>query len=154
MQENLTQSHTSYFIHQLHTILKPFLLRRLKADVEIDLPPKKEYVIYAPLSQRQRQLYQHVVEGGLRQFLINKTDSQDRKDTQKGDSDLPRALRSQKPGRKRKSYVSYDESDDEFLRKAEAGDLDMMKKDDFRNIEEIGKDHEKKAICESPRPLT
>ena len=110
-------------------------------------------MIYAPLSQRQRQLYQHVVDGGLRQFLINRANSQDRKDAQKDEAHLPRALRSQKPGRKRKSYVSYDESDDEFRRKAEAGDLDV-KKDDFRNIEEIGKDHEQKAICGWPRPLT
>jgi ATP-dependent DNA helicase len=154
MQENLTQSHTSYFIHQLHAILKPFLLRRVKADVEIDLPPKKEYVIYCPLSQEQRQLYQHVVHGGLRQFLIGKNGSKDRIDAQKAmteEADQPMTLRSQKLGRKRKSYASYDDSDDdEFLRKAESGELDM-RKDDFRNIEEIRTAHKQKTICELPR---
>ena len=29
-------------IKKLHTILRPFMLRRIKADVEKDLPPKKE----------------------------------------------------------------------------------------------------------------
>eukprot|EP00964_Phaeocystis_antarctica_P094253 scaffold60998_cov30-Phaeocystis_antarctica.AAC.1 len=29
-------------LNQLHKILRPFLLRRLKADVEKSLPPKRE----------------------------------------------------------------------------------------------------------------
>lgn len=29
-------------IKKLHTILRPFMLRRIKSDVEKDLPPKKE----------------------------------------------------------------------------------------------------------------
>jgi SNF2 family DNA or RNA helicase len=59
-------------ISTLHGILKPFLLRRLKADVEGLLPPKKEYVIYAPLSVKQRDLYDEIVEGRIRRFLIEK----------------------------------------------------------------------------------
>jgi ATP-dependent DNA helicase len=53
----------------LHDILRPFLLRRLKADVERSLPPKKEYVLYAPLSRRQREVYDAVVKGSLRRLL-------------------------------------------------------------------------------------
>ena len=34
-------------------ILTPFLLRRLKTDVEYSLPPKKEILVYAPLTQHQ-----------------------------------------------------------------------------------------------------
>ena len=56
-------------IHKLHDILRPFLLRRLKVDVERTLPPKKEYVLYAPLSQRQREVYDAVVKGSLRGLL-------------------------------------------------------------------------------------
>lgn len=33
-------------IHQLHKILRPFMLRRLKADVEKSLPPKTETILY------------------------------------------------------------------------------------------------------------
>lgn len=44
-------------ITSLHGILKPFLLRRLKSDVENNLPPKKEYVLYAPLTKSQVDLY-------------------------------------------------------------------------------------------------
>jgi ATP-dependent DNA helicase len=56
-------------IHKLHEILRPFLLRRLKVDVERSLPSKKEYVLYAPLSLRQREVYDAVVKGSLRGLL-------------------------------------------------------------------------------------
>ncbi|QIW97925.1 hypothetical protein AMS68_003443 [Peltaster fructicola] len=45
-------------VGQLHTSLRPFMLRRLKADVEKDLPKKIEHVVVCKLSKRQRQLYQ------------------------------------------------------------------------------------------------
>jgi E1A-binding protein p400 len=44
-------------VHRLHTLLRPFLLRRLKKDVETQLPGKTEHVIKCSLSKRQRQLY-------------------------------------------------------------------------------------------------
>jgi len=44
-------------VHRLHTLLRPFLLRRLKKDVETQLPAKHEHVIKCSLSTRQRQLY-------------------------------------------------------------------------------------------------
>lgn len=44
-------------VHRLHTLLRPFLLRRLKKDVETQLPAKHEHVIKCSLSKRQRQLY-------------------------------------------------------------------------------------------------
>lgn len=71
MQSSLPSEHSTQVISKLHTILKPFLLRRLKADVEHSLPPKKEYVLYAPLSERQRELYDAIVNGVLRNYLID-----------------------------------------------------------------------------------
>ncbi|KAJ1553998.1 swr1 complex component, partial [Cladochytrium tenue] len=44
-------------IERLHTILRPYLLRRLKADVEKQMPKKFEHVVYCKLSLRQRFLY-------------------------------------------------------------------------------------------------
>lgn len=38
-------------------VLRPFLLRRLKLDVEKQMPKKYEHVIYCRLSMRQRFLY-------------------------------------------------------------------------------------------------
>ena len=44
-------------VQRLHTILRPYLLRRLKADVEKQMPGKYEHVVYCKLSKRQRYLY-------------------------------------------------------------------------------------------------
>ena len=44
-------------VNRLHLILRPFILRRLKAEVETQLPGKFEHVIYCHLSKRQRYLY-------------------------------------------------------------------------------------------------
>lgn len=38
-------------------VLRPFLLRRLKADVERQMPRKYEHVLMCRLSKRQRFLY-------------------------------------------------------------------------------------------------
>eukprot|EP01138_Halocafeteria_seosinensis_P010924 gb/GECG01011157.1/.p1 GENE.gb/GECG01011157.1/~~gb/GECG01011157.1/.p1 ORF type:complete len:1190 (+),score=197.09 gb/GECG01011157.1/:1-3570(+) len=48
-------------IQKLHTILKPFLLRRLKSDVEKSLPPKVETKLYVGMTQMQRDWYQKIL---------------------------------------------------------------------------------------------
>nr|XP_026501590.1 helicase domino [Vanessa tameamea] len=44
-------------VRRLHEVLRPFLLRRLKADVERQMPRKYEHVLLCRLSKRQRFLY-------------------------------------------------------------------------------------------------
>ncbi|XP_076654085.1 domino helicase isoform X2 [Halictus rubicundus] len=44
-------------IRRLHKVLRPFLLRRLKTEVEKQLPKKYEHVLMCRLSKRQRYLY-------------------------------------------------------------------------------------------------
>ena len=50
-------SQSREMVTKLHDVLRPHLLRRLKADVEKQLPGKYEHVIYCRLSKRQRYLY-------------------------------------------------------------------------------------------------
>ena len=45
-------------VERLHSVLRPFLLRRLKRDVEKSLPGKHEHIIRCRLSKRQRTLYE------------------------------------------------------------------------------------------------
>jgi ATP-dependent DNA helicase len=59
-------------VGKLHDILKPFLLRRLKSDVEKMMPKKREYVLYAPMTQMQRELYQAILDGTSRLYLEDK----------------------------------------------------------------------------------
>lgn len=68
----ISDDSSKQIVSKLHSILKPFLLRRLKVDVEKSLPPKKEYLLHAPLTVAQRDLYEHVVQRNIRAFLIKK----------------------------------------------------------------------------------
>lgn len=48
---------TKKTVNKLHQVLRPYLLRRLKADVEKQMPAKYEHIVYCRLSKRQRFLY-------------------------------------------------------------------------------------------------
>ncbi|OMJ24785.1 Lymphocyte-specific helicase [Smittium culicis] len=59
-------------ISKLHHILRPFLLRRLKTEVESNLPPKREYIISCPMTSSQSNYYTAALSNDIRKFLINK----------------------------------------------------------------------------------
>ncbi|KAL1297978.1 hypothetical protein AAFC00_006485 [Neodothiora populina] len=71
-QQILSEERKKSLVSSLHAILKPFLLRRVKADVETSLPKKREYILYAPLTQTQQELYQEILDGNSRAYLENK----------------------------------------------------------------------------------
>lgn len=52
-------------IRRLHKVLRPFLLRRLKKDVESDLPDKVERVIKCKMSSLQLKLTRQIKEHGM-----------------------------------------------------------------------------------------
>ncbi len=54
---NVLDDETQQRVSKLHTVLRPYLLRRLKRDVEKELPSKFEHLVMCPLSKRQRFLY-------------------------------------------------------------------------------------------------
>ncbi|GJP53341.1 hypothetical protein CLOM_g12500 [Closterium sp. NIES-68] len=66
-------------VQQLHKVLRPFLLRRLKSDVERGLPPKKETILKVGMSEVQRNYYRALLQkdievlnsGGERSRLLN-----------------------------------------------------------------------------------
>lgn len=49
-------------VQQLHKVLRPFLLRRVKSDVEKSLLPKKEVNLYIGMSDMQVKWYQKILE--------------------------------------------------------------------------------------------
>ena len=59
-QVELNEEETILIIRRLHKVLRPFLLRRLKKDVESQLPDKVEYIIKCEMSGLQRVLYKWV----------------------------------------------------------------------------------------------
>lgn len=62
-------------ITQLHKILRPFMLRRLKADVAKGLPPKTETIIMVGMSRMQKQLYKKLLLRDLDTFTGNQSGS-------------------------------------------------------------------------------
>jgi SNF2 family DNA or RNA helicase len=49
-------------IKQLHKALKPYLLRRTKAEVCLDLPPKIEKIIYCPQTPLQKEIHRCILK--------------------------------------------------------------------------------------------
>ncbi|OTF70525.1 global transcription activator SNF2L2-like protein, partial [Euroglyphus maynei] len=61
----LNEEETILIIRRLHKVLRPFLLRRLKKEVESQLPDKVEYVVKCDMSALQRYLYRHMQSKGV-----------------------------------------------------------------------------------------
>ncbi|PFH50464.1 hypothetical protein AMATHDRAFT_144988 [Amanita thiersii Skay4041] len=77
---NVMDDETMQRVTKLHTVLRPYLLRRLKRDVEKELPSKFEHLVLCPLSKRQRFLYdefmsraqtQDALQSGVYQKIAN-----------------------------------------------------------------------------------
>lgn len=60
--------HLPQVVQKLHLILKPFLLRRIKNDVEKSLPKKKEIILYTPMTEMQKQFNDHLLKRTLHEY--------------------------------------------------------------------------------------
>jgi ATP-dependent DNA helicase len=95
--ENIfTEDRKKSLVSSLHDVLRPYLLRRVKRDVGKMLPKKREYVIFAPLTEMQRDLYGAILDGSSRTYLTNKV-----VETLSMNTPLP--IRTTSRGKKRKS---------------------------------------------------
>ncbi|XP_019221890.1 lymphoid-specific helicase isoform X3 [Oreochromis niloticus] len=87
-------------LSMLHQILTPFLLRRLKSDVTLEVPPKKEIIVYAPLTAKQEAFYTAVVNKSIAKMLGQEK------------TEAPVALTSSgRPKRRSRKVVDYKETD-------------------------------------------
>lgn len=73
-QQFLGDKSNQELVKKIHKILQPLLLRRIKADVASYLPKKREYVLYAPMTKEQTDLYNVISDKGsdTRSFLEGK----------------------------------------------------------------------------------
>ena len=74
------QEQSESILSTLHQILTPFLLRRVKSDVDLEIPPKKEVLVYCPLTARQRELYRAIVEKTLADLLQSDEEKDEKKE--------------------------------------------------------------------------
>lgn len=110
------QEQQDSIVSKLHGILGPFLLRRLKTDVELSIPDKKEIVIYAPLTPLQQSMYTD---------LLNKTLMAKLKGVSEGDAEVDKngvvKAGVRRSVHKQKNKVDYREvSDTEYFKQLEA----------------------------------
>ena len=52
-------------VKQIHQLLKPFVLRRLKSEIEFKLPPKNEIYLYVGLSDLQKKMYKQILSRNI-----------------------------------------------------------------------------------------
>ena len=45
------------------------MLRRMKCDVDVEVPPKREILVYAPMTQQQQQQYKSIVDRTIRRLV-------------------------------------------------------------------------------------
>ncbi|KAL0930342.1 iswi chromatin-remodeling complex atpase isw2 [Colletotrichum truncatum] len=56
-EEFIADRKNQEIIKKIHVILQPLLLRRIKADVAAYLPKKREYILFAPMTREQTDMY-------------------------------------------------------------------------------------------------
>ena len=72
MNQNVSLS--MMVVQRLQSILRPFLLRRMKKDVEKQLPEKIEHIVKCELSRRQRFLYDEYINNNKTQNTLHQAD--------------------------------------------------------------------------------
>ncbi|GAQ79429.1 putative SNF2 family N-terminal domain containing protein [Klebsormidium nitens] len=74
-KEQLDEEKRGEVISKLHQILKPFLLRRMKEDVEQSLPRKKEILLYAQMTSQQQRYQEQLLNRTLDEYLQKESGS-------------------------------------------------------------------------------
>ncbi|KAG0146424.1 hypothetical protein CROQUDRAFT_44473 [Cronartium quercuum f. sp. fusiforme G11] len=142
----LSSAQAQHIVSNLHAILKPFMLRRMKSEVETSLPKKKEYLLSAPLTAQQKELYDAVINKSLRALLVNQKSKAAEESSD--DDDTPLALmkkpsqrlslaRNTKATRKLHGYAEI--SDKQFFDDVELGicsEIDQSLNESVKTSEE------------------
>ncbi|KAK4346829.1 hypothetical protein RND71_033168 [Anisodus tanguticus] len=69
-KEEMEEKRRAQVVAKLHAILRPFLLRRMKVDVEQMLPRKKEILLYATMTEYQKKFQEHLINRTLEGYLL------------------------------------------------------------------------------------
>jgi len=109
LEDNMKQD----LIKKIHLILQPLLLRRVKADVEHMLPKKREYLLYAPMTREQTDLYNNISDksADTREYLESKVVE---RLTRSKNPPVAQPIKSRgRPPKQKKIEVRLNESDNE-----------------------------------------
>ena len=62
MTDEEREKRNSDIVNQLHKILRPFMLRRIKKEVEKDMPPKVEIHVSIGITEQQKSIYRQLLK--------------------------------------------------------------------------------------------
>lgn len=118
------------------------------------MPLQKEYILYAPLTRQQKDLYDLTVKGGLRRYLIQQGMKEDQPAVEEEETDKSprkRTRSSTAKGSKKKQarYDDDDEDDDEYFARLADGLNDSGDK----GAAEMGREHRLKQASGSREHL-
>ncbi|XP_077491011.1 lymphoid-specific helicase-like [Amblyomma americanum] len=107
---------SDHFVASMQEVLRPFLLRRTKEDVALELPRKTELLVYAPLSPLQERLYKFCVDRALEAATEPKAEAVDEETGRMGrqQRSTRKAVRYFIPSEK--DIFAHDSDDDESSR--------------------------------------
>ena len=63
--DTATEEGQMKIVKQIHQLLKPFVLRRLKNEIKFKIPPKKEIFLYVGLSKLQKDMYKQILSRNI-----------------------------------------------------------------------------------------
>ncbi|BES94743.1 SNF2 family N-terminal domain [Nesidiocoris tenuis] len=65
LESCLEKESQSSILSTLQQVLEPFVLRRVKADVDLKIPPKKEILVHCPMTKTQLNLYTAILDKSI-----------------------------------------------------------------------------------------
>ena len=101
-QRIIAQERQGNILSILHQVLTPFLLRRVKADVDLNIPPKKELLVYCPMTEIQKELYSATVNRTIAD-LVKSSD-----DNKKEEPEEEEVVEDSKTQRPKRSNANFD----------------------------------------------
>jgi len=99
----IQQERQGSILNILHQVLSPFLLRRVKMDVDLKIPPKKELLVYCPMSSEQHEFYSATVNKTIATLVGKGTGEQDMEDV-----DAANIIQNETGHRSRRSNAGFD----------------------------------------------
>ena len=105
-------------IEMIQKIIRPFIMRRMKCDVSLNLPPKKEILVYCPLTRIQKNFYRALLERTIIAVIDKEYGIEEEGKTEEESKDTPKRVSRRKDTSKRVSRreIDYSEmTDEEFM---------------------------------------
>ena len=95
-------------IEMIQKIIRPFIMRRMKCDVSLNLPPKKEILVYCPLTRIQKNFYRALLERTIIAMIDKEYGTEEEGKTEEGSENTSK--------RACRSKIDYSEmTDEEFM---------------------------------------